>query len=446
MNISVVGGCGYVGLVTGLGFAALGHRVVGIDADAERVNLHQGGASHIYEDGLEDELKRLLKEGSIQFGSDIGSGVAEADVIFVAVGSPTGIDGKADLSQVRTVANELAVFARASAVIVVKSTVPIGAIEMMAQMISEKETGDVAREVIVNPEFLGEGTGIPDFFNPTRIVIGGGSDRARSVMRELYDPFINEAVAGDSVPQMAHSVPYVETSVADAQMIKYASNAYLAARISFINEVASICEAVGADISTVGNAMGLDPRIGSSYLSPGIGFGGPCLEKDLDALVGFARDHQYEPGYLTAVRARNDQQVGSVISRARDMLGGSVAGKRISVLGLAFKPGTNDVRTSLSLRIVRSLVEAGAHVVGHDPVAIDEAREIFPDVEYSADLYESLAGSDLAMILTAWPEYKTLATDRFKDVAGHARILDGQNMLDADAMQDAGIEYQGIGR
>jgi len=245
---------------------------------------------------------------------------------------------------------------------------------------------------------------------------------------------------------MAHGVPYVETSVADAQMIKYASNAYLASRISFINEVASICEAVGADISTVGNAMGLDPRIGSSYLSPGIGFGGPCLEKDLDALIGFARDHQYEPGYLTAVRARNDQQVGSVLSRARDMLGGSVAGKRISVLGLAFKPGTNDVRTSLSLRIVRSLMDAGAHVIGHDPVAISEARELLPDAEYSDDLYESLGGSDLVMILTAWPEYKSLDPAKFKDVAAHARILDGQNLLDPSVIQSAGIEYQGIGR
>jgi UDPglucose 6-dehydrogenase len=265
-------------------------------------------------------------------------------------------------------------------------------------------------------------------------------------MRELYAPFTGDAGLTGEVPHMAHGVPYVETTIADAQMIKYASNAYLATRISFINEVASICESVGADISTVAGAMGLDPRIGSTYLSPGIGFGGPCLEKDLDALIGFARDHQYEPGYLTAVRARNDQQVGSVLSRAREMLGGSVAGKKISVLGLAFKAGTNDVRTSLSLRIVRSLTDAGALVTGHDPVAIEEAKLILQGVDYSADLYESLEGSDLAMILTGWPEYRLLDPEKLKATMGVARVLDGQNLLDPDVIRRAGIEYRGIGR
>ena len=445
MNIAVVGGCGYVGLITGLGFAALGHKVTGIDTDTGRVNLHQSGGTHIYEHGLPELLGRLLKDDQIRFITDLEEGVRDADLIFLAVGSPTGIDGAVDLSQARKVAEGLAHFAPADVLIVVKSTLPIGAIEMMSQIIARGSSAGSGREIIVNPEFLGEGTGVRDFFNPTRIVIGGGSKRALSVMRELYEPFTEAGDDHAGVPPMAHSVPYIETTIADAQMIKYASNAYLASRVSFINEIASVCEAVGSDIATVVNAMGMDPRIGNSYLSPGIGFGGPCLEKDLDALIGFSREHQYEPGYLAAVRARNDQQVGLVLSRAREMLDGTVAGKRICVFGLAFKPGTNDVRTSLSLRIIRSLTDAGALVVGHDPVAIDEARELMPDIEYNDDVYDGANDAELILILTGWNEYRELNLDRLHESMSVPRIYDGQNLISSDLAGRSGFEYRSVG-
>jgi len=446
MNIAVIGGCGYVGLITGLGFAELGHRVTAIDADAARVALHQGGGTHIYEDGLPELLHRLLDGGGIRFTTESSSGIADADVIFVAVESPTGVDGAADLSQVRGVASELASSAPSGAVIVIKSTVPIGAIEKMSQAIKERNSGAEPPEIIVNPEFLSEGNGLRDFFNPDRIVIGGGSDKARRIMRDLYAPFLRGGEGSPGDREMARDVPYLEVPVAEAQMIKYASNAYLASRISFVNEIASICEAVGADVTRVTSAMGMDPRIGPSYLRPGIGFGGPCLEKDLDALVEFARDHRYEPEYLTAIRARNDQQMNLVLDRAGEMLDGGVAGRRICLLGLAFNPGTNDVRTSLSLRIARSLMDAGASVAGHDPVAIDEARELMPDIDYRTDPYDAASDADLLLVLTAWPAYRKLDPGRLREAMRTPRVFDGQNALDRAGLTEAGFSVRSVGR
>ena len=445
MNIAIIGGCGYVGLITGLGFAELGHRVTAIDADAERVSLHQGGGSHIYEDGLQELQRRLLAEGSISFTTDLATGISDAEIIFVAVGSPAGIDGAADLTQVRAVSAELAEQASPGAVIVIKSTVPIGAIELMAQTVKERNSGSDAPEIVVNPEFLSEGKGLFDFFNPTRIVIGGGSEITRAKMRDLYEPFTRGGGAGDG-PQMLRDVPYLEVPIAEAQMIKYASNAYLASRISFVNEIASICEVVGADVTSVTAAMGLDPRIGPSYLRAGIGFGGPCLEKDLDALVGFARDHDYEPGYLNAVRSRNDQQIESVISRATEMLGGDVSGKRICLLGLAFNPGTNDVRTSLSLRIAKSLIDAGASVAAHDPVAIEEARQLMPEIDYRDDLYDAASGADLLLLLTSWPEYGDLDGGRLRETMRTPQIFDGQNAMNSGDLVASGFGYRSIGK
>ena len=445
MNIAIIGGCGYVGLITGLGFAELGHRVTAIDADAERVSLHQGGSSHIYEDGLQALQGRLLAEGSINFTTDLTTGIAEAEIIFVAVGSPAGIDGAADLTQVRAVSAELAELASPGAVIVIKSTVPIGAIELMAQTVKERNSGADAPEIVVNPEFLSEGKGLYDFFNPTRIVIGGGSESTRAKMRDLYEPFTRGGGSGDGL-QMLRDVPYLEVPIAEAQMIKYASNAYLASRISFVNEIASICEVVGADVTSVTAAMGLDPRIGPSYLRAGIGFGGPCLEKDLDALVGFARDHDYEPDYLNAVRTRNDQQMESVLTRAAEMLGGDVSGKRICLLGLAFNPGTNDVRTSLSLRIARSLLSAGASIAAHDPVAIEEARQLMPELDYRDDLYDAASGADLLLLLTSWPEYGNVDGGRLRETMRTPLIFDGQNAMDSDDLIATGFGYQSIGK
>jgi UDPglucose 6-dehydrogenase len=445
MNIAIIGGCGYVGLITGLGFAELGHRVIAIDRDAERVKFHQGGRSHIYEDGLHEVLERLLADGSIRFTADLATGIADAEIIFVAVGSPAGIDRAADLTQVRAVSAELAELASPGAVIVIKSTVPIGAIELMSETVKERNSGSGAPEIIVNPEFLSEGKGLYDFFNPTRIVIGGGSGSTRARMRSLYEPFTRGGTSRAG-REMLQNVPYLEVPIAEAQMIKYASNAYLASRISFVNEIASICEVVGADVTSVTAAMGLDPRIGPSYLRAGIGFGGPCLEKDLDALVGFARDHDYEPDYLNAVRARNDEQMESVLTRVAEMLGGDVSGKRICLLGLAFNPGTNDVRTSLSLRIARSLISAGASIAAHDPVAIEEARQLMPEIDYSDDLYDAASGADLLLLLTSWPEYGNLDPGHLLETMRTPLVFDGQNAMDNVSLVTRGFRYRSVGK
>jgi len=354
MRITVVGGAGYVGLITALGLAELGHHVLAVDISKEKVSALQSGRSPIYEDGvdLDGVIKRNLDSKRISFTTDFSKGARHAEVMFIAVGTPQDARGQADLSQVIEVAQGLVEEIDNYKVIVIKSTVPVGTVELVCDSLNRSLREGEDYDIVSNPEFLREGQGLYDFFNPARIVIGARSARVREVMRQLYLPFIASEAAGagpktgDLSPHPP--VPYLETDIASAQMIKYASNAFLATRVSFINEIASICERVGADVVEVTKGMGYDPRIGHNYLQAGIGFGGPCLEKDLSALMGIAEANDYEPNLLRAVRERNEAQVRQVVRKIKDSLGYLLYGKVIAVLGLAFKSGTNDVRTSLS--------------------------------------------------------------------------------------------------
>ena len=469
MNICVIGGSGYVGFITGLGFAELGNEVINVDIDEEKVRMMNGGRSPIYEEGLDlDEiLQRNLQEGRIRFTTSLEEGVRPAQVIFIAVGTPEREDGEADLSQVIGVAEELLRYIDSYKVIVVKSTVPVGTVELVCSILKREKEEGRDFDIVANPEFLREGRGLYDFFHPTRIVIGTNSEQAKEVMRQLYAPFIGlqpksnlqsptpnsdpkpqtlkvEAQAASLEPRT--DVPIVETDIASAQMIKYASNAFLATRISFINEIASICERVGADIKEVAKGMGYDPRIGHGYLEAGIGFGGPCLEKDLKALIKLAENSGYEPRLLNSVLEKNEYQVRQVIAKLKELTGYLLYRKIIAVFGLAFKAGTNDVRTSLSLRVIDQLEREGALIRAYDPVAIPEARKIKPGIEYHEDPYEAVRHAEALLILTEWPEFRELDYRTIKGLLGAPNVVDGRNLLEPEMMGELGFNYRGIGR
>lgn len=454
MNIGVVGGAGYVGLVTGLGFAELGHRVTSVDLNAERIELLQGGTSPIHEEGLPPVLDRNLDAGNIQFSTNFPDAVVGQDVVFIAVGTPSQDDGQADLSQVIEVAERLVELMDDYTVVVVKSTVPVGTVELVQSILNRDKTEGVDFDIVSNPEFLREGKGMVDFFYPDRVVVGTCSERAREVMQDLYRPLI----AGDMVGATGRSplpqdmapnerpVPLVETDLASAQMIKYASNAFLATRISFINEIAGLCEEVDANINEVARGMGYDPRIGSSYLDAGLGFGGPCLEKDLKALIKIAEANNYEPRLLREVLGRNDQQVREVIGKVKELTGYLLYKKIVAVWGLAFKAGTNDVRNSLAFRVVEALEREGAEVHAHDPLALEEARALHPNIHYFDDPYEAVANADAVVLATDWREYAELNFDEVQRRMARPAIVDGRNLLDRDTLMAKGFRYLSMGR
>jgi len=471
VNICVIGGSGYVGLITGLGLAELGNKVISVDIDSDKVELLNQGRSPIYEEGvdLEEVLKRNLEGGWIEFTTDLERGVKHAEVIFIAVGTPEREDGEADLSQVIGVAEDLLRCMDSYKVIVMKSTVPVGTVELVCSILKrEKEEGEDF-DIVANPEFLREGKGLYDFFHPTRIVIGANSKRAKEIMRQLYAPFLSpesgvrslestENDAGHSTQGLAQAdpglmtldsrleTPLVETDIASAQMIKYASNAFLAARISFINEIASICERVGADVREVAKGMGYDPRIGHEYLEAGIGFGGPCLEKDLKALIKIAENSGYEPRFLSAVLEKNEYQVRQVITKLKELTGYLLYRKIIAIFGLAFKAGTNDVRTSLSLRVIDQLEREGAIIRAYDPLAIPEAKRIKPDVEYREDPYEAVHHAEALLILTDWPEFRELDWVKIKEQMASPNLVDGKNLLEPRRMKELSFAYRGVGQ
>ena len=446
MKLTVIGGCGYVGLITGLGFAELGHDVTAVDVDQAKVNECSDGGPLIFEEGMEEALRRSLDSARVRFTTDFASGLRDADVVFVAVGSPARRDGTADLSQIEAVARDLAQARGRGGVIAIKSTVPVGAVDLVRRALREDDCGEEDLDLVVNPEFLREGQGFHDFFHPSRIIIGGGSERARASMRLLYAPFTEPRKTCARVPDMAHGVPLIETTITEAQMIKYAANAFLATRISFINEIATVCEHVGADVARVIEGLGYDPRIGKSYLQPGVGFGGPCLEKDLRALIESSSQHEYEPLFLEAVLDRNEQQLRGMLERTKRLAGSALPGTPIAVFGLAFKSGTNDVRNSVSMRIVRSLMNEGAAVRAHDPVAIPEARELLPEGVVETDPYRAVRDATALLILTGWPQYRDLDYERIGREMQNRNLLDGCNLLEPAEMKRLGFRYEGVGR
>lgn len=444
MKLAVIGGAGYVGLITAVGFARLGNDVVAADVNQSVVDKLKDGVSPIHEEGLTDALAQAIAAGRIRFTTNIAEGVADAEVVFIAVGTPPHEDGSPDLSALRQVALALANLVAPGTVVAIKSTVPVGTVSEMQEAFRSMNNDHA--EIVCNPEFLSEGTALHDFYRPSRIVVGVNAAPAARVMRQLYLPFIEsgpeEIVEGVRINR---SVPYVETGIEEAQIIKYASNAYLAARVSFVNEIASICEHLGADIRDVTHGLGMDPRIGKAYLAPGIGFGGPCLEKDLKALTFSAAIHGYRASFLEAALQRNDEQINHVVNGVLAMCSGGVSGKRIAALGLAFKAGTNDVRTSLSLRIIDRLLNLGAEVAIHDPVAMREASGLLPLARPAIDAYDAAAGADLLLLLTDWPEYKALDWPRIAGLLKSKQVFDGRNALDAGAVAAAGLGYRGIG-
>jgi len=444
MKVTVIGGAGYVGLATSVGLARLGHDVIGIDINQQIVDLLSTGKSPIHEDGLEEVLTTVLAETRLRFTTDMADGVAQAQVVFVAVGTPPHVDGSPDLTALRSVTATLARTVAAGTVVAIKSTIPVGAVSDMQDTFNTLGATDI--EIVSNPEFLSEGSAMRDFFHPSRIVIGTTSERARAVMRELYAPFLEDGSHIQLDVDISRSVPLVETTAESAQIIKYAANAFLATRVSFVNEIAGICERLGADVTDVVEGLSMDPRIGRGYLSPGIGFGGPCLEKDLQALSYSAAIHGYQANFLEATLRRNDDQINHVVNRAISLCGGSVSGKRVAVLGLAFKPGTNDVRTSLSVRIIDRLQNLGASVAMHDPVAMEEAKVLLPGVEAVPTPYEAADNADLVMLLTDWPEYLALDWSRMSANLRSKVVFDGRNALDAKACIAAGLRYHSVGR
>jgi UDPglucose 6-dehydrogenase len=444
MKVCVIGGAGYVGLVTGLCLSDLGHQVINVDVDEERIHKLQVGESPIHEAGIELLLQRNRQSGHIRFSSDLPSAAAASDIVIISVGTPCLDDGQADLSQIIRVIEALAPCIDSYKLIVIKSTAPVGTVGLARSILSRHRREGRDFDIVVNPEFLREGHGICDFFHPDRIVVGASSEKARMFMRDLYAPIIQGLVNWQDPDQERDGcvpVPLVETDLASAQMIKYASNAFLAARISFINEIAGLCERVGADIRQVSQGMGYDPRIGHAYLEAGLGFGGPCLEKDLRALMTAGEVNSYETQLLRAVLDRNERQVEQAVVKLKHLLGYPLYKTVVAVFGLAFKAGTNDMRNSQALKVIDRLKREGSVLRVHDP----EAKMKSLNFVFCEDPYEAVCGADALLILTEWPSFRELDYREIKTRMAHASILDARNLLNAETLRQLGFTYMGIG-
>lgn len=429
MNLCVVG-CGYVGLVTGACFADLGNKVTCVDNDKLKIGKLKRGGMPLYEPGLEDLIKRGTKEGRIKFTANLKDAVAGAEVIFIAVGTPPRDNGEADLSCVESVARTIAEAMHSYKLIVEKSTVPVNTGEMVRLTISHHIRKSVSFDVASNPEFLREGSAISDFMNPDRIVIGVESKRAERTLKELYGP-LNSTI--------------VVTDIKSAEIIKHASNSFLATKISFINAISKLCEKSGADVKKVAQGMGLDRRIGKDFLDAGIGFGGFCFPKDLAAFIKISDKLGYDFELLKAVERINEDQKRDFVKKMEDALW-IVRGKQIGILGLSFKPNTDDMRFAPSVDIIKALQKEGARIKAFDPQATDKAKDILNGVKFCRDAYEVAQNSDALAVITEWSEFKELDLKRIKKMLKQPVIIDGRNIYDPDKMRDLGFRYYGVGR
>ena len=427
MKIAVIG-TGYVGLVTGACFADLGHAVVGVDKEEDKIERLNRGQVTIYEVGLSELLLRHLGR-NLSFTTDSDEAVRGSEIVFITVGTPQGEEGGADMSYVVEAASGIAASINGYKIIVNKSTMPVGSTRLVEKVIKERAGGEEF-DVISNPEFLREGTAVRDFMNPDRIVIGTESQKAAGIMSELYRSL---------------KAPLFITDSASAEMIKYASNAFLATKVSFINAIANICEATGADVKEVALGMGYDHRIGFEFLRSGPGFGGSCFPKDCQALIEIARGSGYHFYLLEGVMQVNREQMELTAKKVERRLGG-LAGKNIAAWGLAFKPNTDDVRDSPAVEIVRLLVDGGAKVRAYDPQAIENARAILPDLEYARDALGAVAGADLLLILTDWDEFKMQDFRKVGELMKSREVLDARNCLEPLAIRRLGFNYEGVGR
>ena len=432
MKICMIGS-GYVGLVTGVCLAEFGMEIVCVDKDKAKIETMQKGTSPFYETGLDDLMEKNIKEGRLSFSTDIGQGVRTSQVIFIAVGTPANNDGSPDLSQVEAVAGEIASYMKDYKIIVLKSTVPVGTGKWVKGVITEAVKRAVPFDMVSNPEFLREGAAVEDFFRPDRIVIGAESERAIEVMKEIYNAFyLIEA-------------PFVITTIETAELIKYASNAFLATKISFINEIANLCERVGADVHDVARAMGLDGRIGRKFLHPGPGFGGSCFPKDTHALVHIGRKYDCEMEIVQSTINVNERQKERMIEKIEEMVGG-VRGKTVGILGLAFKPNTDDMREASSISIIQGLQKKGARIKAYDPEAMEEAKKILQDVIYCTGPYEVAEGSHAIVLLTEWNQFRLLDLARIKGLLKEPVFIDLRNVYEPLHMRELGFRYCGVGR
>ncbi len=435
MNITMIG-TGYVGLVTGTCFAEFGHFVTCVDKAEEKISLLKSGIIPIYEPGLDVLVKKNVDEGRLQFTTDMAQAVPQAEAVFIAVGTPSSRrgDGYADLSYIYEAARELSNYLSGYTVVVDKSTVPVGTARQVERII--RETNSAATfDVASNPEFLREGAAISDFMRPDRVVIGVESERAGKLLKEIYKPLY------------LRDTPIVHTTIETAELTKYAANAFLAVKISFINEIASVCEAVNANVIDLAKAIGMDGRIGSKFLHPGPGYGGSCFPKDNLALMRIVQEYGENVRIVEAAVEANAAQKARMVKKIREMLGGSESGKTIAVLGLTFKPETDDMRDAPAATILPALLEKGAIIRAHDPKGIEEAKKYLPSsIEYVDNAYEAAVGADCIVLMTEWNQYRALDFELLKSKMKAPVFIDLRNVYDPATLKNAGFSYIGVGR
>lgn len=437
IKIAIIG-TGYVGLVTGACLADVGFDVVCVDIDHDKIEQLKKGISPIYEPGLEEILTRTIQREKLKFSTDIVSVLPEVDVLFSAVGTPPGADGSADLQYVLTVAETIGKHMNHYLLVITKSTVPVGTAQLVKQTIQKEldQRGvDVDFDIASNPEFLKEGNAIQDFMRPDRIIVGVENGRARSYFEKIYKPFV------------LNGHPVIFTDIASAEMIKYAANAMLATRISFMNEMANLCELVGADISMVREGIGSDSRIGKKFLYAGIGYGGSCFPKDVKAIIQTADQHGYSLELVKAVEKINDRQKLVLFNKLYRYYDGDLKGKKVAMLGLSFKPNTDDLREAPSLVLIEELLKHGAQVQVYDPIAMPKAKLQLGDrVSYMNSIEETIRDSEALLLVTEWAQFRTLSPNTLTQLMKHPLLLDGRNIYDPEEMKNGGVIYFGIGK
>lgn len=429
-QICVVG-VGYVGLITAAGFADLGNRVIALDISEKKIEGLQNGLMPIYEPGLEELVERNVKAGRLSFTTSYAEALQGTKFVFIAVGTPSGVDGEADLQYVKSAAISIAEHMSTEVIVINKSTVPVGTGDWVSDIITKHQPEALDFSVVSCPEFLREGSAIFDFMNPHRTVLGSLDRDAADQVAQLHLPL---------------RAPIVITDLRTAEMIKYASNAFLATKISFINEIANICEALGADVKEVANGMGFDERIGHHFLNAGLGYGGSCFPKDVKALAYMAEEKGRHPQLLHAVMEINDDRRPIAVNRVKEMLGGDLRGRVIGMLGLAFKPNTDDMRDAPSIDIANALIAAGAEVRAYDPVAMEVAAPLLPAVKMFNDPYSLAEGCHALMVNTEWNEFIQMDRERVRDAMASPVMFDGRNIYDPDEMEAMGFKYRGLGR
>jgi UDPglucose 6-dehydrogenase len=432
MHIAVIG-TGYVGLVTGACFAEFGVDVTCVDVDQTKVEKLRSGIIPIYEPGLDTIVEKNAAANRLTFTTDIKAAVEGAQVVFLAVGTPPKADGSPDMSFYRQAAKDVAEAMNGYKVLVTKSTVPVGTGKWLREFVTENLKIETEFGVASNPEFLREGAAIQDFMRPDRVVIGSNETRAIDVMKELYRPLY------------LIETPIVITSLEAAELIKYAANAFLATKITFINEIANLCDAIGCDVHDVARGMGMDNRIGRKFLHPGPGYGGSCFPKDTRALTTVADQFGVETRIVDAVIDANEFQRQAMIRKIEDLVG-DLSGKQIGILGLSFKPETDDMRESPAIEIIEALVARGATVKAYDPVAMDEAKHCLPDIVYASDEYDAIAEADALVIVTEWNQFRALDMEKVKELLRSPKIADLRNIYEPEDMRELGFEYVGVGR